>query len=157
MAVACLNHLESRIPTSEIGWFPRGNPVRSSAPFASDSPGQSACAGSELFINALQHVDAIVGNSSSGLYEAPSFGIPTVNIGDRQKGRLRAASVIDCVPERQAIREAVANALARGKQPTVNPYGDGHAAQRMLDILNRVPDFGGLIRKPFFDVIGAPS
>jgi UDP-N-acetylglucosamine 2-epimerase (non-hydrolysing)/GDP/UDP-N,N'-diacetylbacillosamine 2-epimerase (hydrolysing) len=113
--------------------------------------------GSELFINALQHVDAIVGNSSSGLYEAPSFGIPTVNIGDRQKGRLRAASVIDCVPEGHAIREAIDNALARGKQPTVNPYGDGHAAQRMLDILNRIPDFGGLIRKPFFDAIGVQS
>lgn len=113
--------------------------------------------GSELFINALQHVDAIVGNSSSGLYEAPSFGIPTVNIGDRQKGRLRAASVIDCEPEREAIRAAVDNALTRGRKPTVNPYGDGHTAERILDILNRIPDFGGLIRKPFFDAIGARS
>lgn len=113
--------------------------------------------GSELFINALQNVDAIVGNSSSGLYEAPSFGVPTVNIGDRQKGRLRAASVIDCVPERQAIHAAINNALARGRQPTVNPYGNGHAAERMLDILHRIPDFGGLINKPFFDAMGVSS
>lgn len=110
--------------------------------------------GSELFINALHYVDAIVGNSSSGLYEAPSFGIPTVNIGDRQKGRLRAASVIDCAPDRQAIRAAIDNALARSRQPTVNPYGDGHAAERMLDILHRIPDFGDLIRKPFFGAMG---
>lgn len=111
--------------------------------------------GSELFINALQHVDAIVGNSSSGLYEAPSFGIPTVNIGDRQKGRLRAASVTDCVPERQAIRVAIDNALARGRQPTVNPYGDGHTAELMVEKLRRIPDFGVLIRKPFFGAMGA--
>jgi UDP-N-acetylglucosamine 2-epimerase (non-hydrolysing)/GDP/UDP-N,N'-diacetylbacillosamine 2-epimerase (hydrolysing) len=111
--------------------------------------------GSELFINALQHVDAIVGNSSSGLYEAPSFGIPTVNIGDRQKGRLRAASVTDCVPERQAIRAAIDNALARGRQPTVNPYGDGHTGELMVEKLRRIPDFGVLIRKPFFDAMGA--
>jgi UDP-N-acetylglucosamine 2-epimerase (non-hydrolysing) len=111
--------------------------------------------GSELFINALQHVDAIVGNSSSGLYEAPSFGITTVNIGDRQKGRLRAASVTDCVPERQPIRAAIDNALARGRQPTVNPYGDGHTAELMVEKLRRIPDFGVLIRKPFFGAMGA--
>jgi UDP-N-acetylglucosamine 2-epimerase (non-hydrolysing)/GDP/UDP-N,N'-diacetylbacillosamine 2-epimerase (hydrolysing) len=113
--------------------------------------------GSELFINALQHVDGIVGNSSSGLYEAPSFGIPTVNIGDRQKGRLRAASVIDCAPERQAIRAAIDNALALGRQLTVNPYGDGQAAELILDNLRRIPDFGVLIRKPFTEAMGARS
>lgn len=110
--------------------------------------------GSELFINALQKVDAIVGNSSSGLYEAPYFGIPTVNIGDRQKGRLRAASVTDCMPERQAIRAAIENALTRGRQPTVNPYGEGHAADLIVEKLRRIPDFGALIRKPFFDDLG---
>ena len=113
--------------------------------------------GSELFINALQHVDAIVGNSSSGLYEAPSFGIPTVNIGDRQKGRLRAATVIDCAPERQAIRVAIDEALARGPQPTVNPYGDGQAAGLMIEKLRQIPDFGALIRKPFIESMGALS
>lgn len=113
--------------------------------------------GSELFINALQHVDAIVGNSSSGLYEAPSFGIPTVNIGDRQKGRLRAASVIDCAPERHAIRVAMDKALIRGRLPTVNPYGDGHAAELMVDKLQRISDFGPLIRKSFFDTKEARS
>jgi len=113
--------------------------------------------GSELFINALQHVDAIVGNSSSGLYEAPSFGIPTVNIGDRQKGRMRAASVTDCVPERQPICAAIDNALARGRQLTVNPYGDGQAAELILDNLRRIPEFGALIRKPFMEAMGARS
>ena len=59
----------------------------------------------------------MVGNSSSGLYEAPSFGIPTVNVGDRQKGRLRANSVIDCAAERDAIHAALTQALVRGRQP----------------------------------------
>ena len=111
--------------------------------------------GSEMFINALHHVDVIIGNSSSGLYEAPTFGIPTVNIGDRQKGRLRATSVIDCAPEREAIQVALDKALAQGRQVTVNPYGDGQAALLMVEHLHRIPDFGLLIRKPFIEAKGA--
>jgi UDP-N-acetylglucosamine 2-epimerase (non-hydrolysing)/GDP/UDP-N,N'-diacetylbacillosamine 2-epimerase (hydrolysing) len=107
--------------------------------------------GSELFLNALNQVDAIVGNSSSGLYEASSFGTPTVNIGDRQKGRLRAPSVIDCAPARQDIRAAIAEAMARGRQTVDNPYGNGHAAEGILDVLRRVPDYAALLRKPFHE------
>jgi UDP-hydrolysing UDP-N-acetyl-D-glucosamine 2-epimerase len=110
--------------------------------------------GSDLFINALQHVDAVVGNSSSGLYEAPSFGIPTVNIGDRQKGRLSGDSVIDCLPERHAVQKALERALVRGRKPTVNPYGDGHAAEAILNKLHQIEDFRALVRKPFFDAVG---
>lgn len=105
--------------------------------------------GSELFLNALRHVDVVVGNSSSGLYEAPSFGTPAVNIGDRQKGRLRAASVIDCEPQRGAVGEAIAAAFRHGRRQVENPYGDGHAAEAILDALRRVPDYGALLRKPF--------
>lgn len=112
--------------------------------------------GSELFLNALNQADAIVGNSSSGLYEAPSFGTPTVNIGDRQKGRLRAPSVIDCAPARQDIRAAIAEAMARGRQAVDNPYGNGHAAESILDVLRRVPDYAALLRKPFHEA-GSPS
>jgi len=106
--------------------------------------------GSELFINALQHLDAIVGNSSSGLYEAPSLSIPTVNIGDRQKGRLRATSVIDCEPERRVILRSIGKALNSCRQPTVNPYGEGHAAEAIMQALHQIPDFRALLRKPFF-------
>lgn len=112
--------------------------------------------GSELYLNALRHADALVGNSSSGLYEAPSFGTPSVNIGDRQKGRLRAGSVIDCTPECERIQAAIGAALARGRQASANPYGDGTAAQQIVTVLKTVQDFGALLRKPFHDA-GAAS
>lgn len=107
--------------------------------------------GSMLYLNALRHVDALIGNSSSGLYEAPSFGLPTVNIGDRQKGRLRASSVIDCELEGRAIAKALLEALGRGRQDVANPYGDGHSARRILCELRQVADYRGLLRKPFND------
>ncbi len=108
--------------------------------------------GSRLYLSLLRHADAIVGNSSSGLYEAPSLGTPTVDIGDRQQGRLKAASVLSCRAERGAIAAAIAAALARGKRPTANPYGDGDSARRIVEILAMIDDFRGLTRKRFFDL-----
>jgi UDP-hydrolysing UDP-N-acetyl-D-glucosamine 2-epimerase len=94
-----------------------------------------ASLGPERYFSALAHMDIVVGNSSSGLYEAPSFAIPTVNIGRRQDGRLRARSVIDCAPERAAIAHAIHSGLARGRQPVQNPYGDGDASRRLVAVL----------------------
>ena len=111
--------------------------------------------GAECYFAALTHMDAVVGNSSSGLYEAPSFGIPTVNIGDRQKGRERAASVFDCAPRRDAIRAAIDRALARGRQPTVNPYGDGHTSERIVSVLKSLDDPKALLAKSFVDIAAA--
>jgi UDP-N-acetylglucosamine 2-epimerase len=111
--------------------------------------------GATLYFGALSHMDAVIGNSSSGLYEAPSFGIPTVNIGDRQKGRLRAASVFDSPPERSAIRVALDAALARGKLPTVNPYGDGRASEKIVAVLKAVDDPRRLLQKHFADMRAA--
>ena len=111
--------------------------------------------GTERFFAALTHMDGIVGNSSSGLYEAPSFGIPTVNIGDRQKGRLKASSVFDCAPERVAIHAAIMQALARGRKPTMNPYGDGHATERIMSVLRTIGEPGNLFAKRFVDVVAA--
>lgn len=91
--------------------------------------------GKELYASALCHVDAMVGNSSSGLYEAPTFGIPAVNIGTRQDGRLKAASVIDCSAERAQIADAVRRALAKDCASTVNPYGDGTASEKIVSVL----------------------
>jgi UDP-N-acetylglucosamine 2-epimerase len=110
--------------------------------------------GSELFLNALHHVDVIVGNSSSGLYEAPSFGIATVNIGDRQKGRLRAPSVIDCTVEAVEIANAIKLALSFGKLQQINPYGDGHAAEKIVAVLEGIKDLPSLMRKPFYEYAG---
>ena len=107
--------------------------------------------GTRHYFSALAHMDAIIGNSSSGFYEAPSFGIPTVNIGDRQKGRLKAASVIDCVPQRDAIKTAIDAAVARGRRPTENPYGDGHASEKIVAVLKSIGDPKMLLAKKFVD------
>jgi UDP-hydrolysing UDP-N-acetyl-D-glucosamine 2-epimerase len=108
--------------------------------------------GSARYFSALEHCDLVLGNSSSGLYEAPGFDIPTVNIGDRQARRVRAASVIDCAPEAGAIRAAIDTVLARDWSGTVNPYGDGLAAPRILSHLAAITDPTALIRKPFEDL-----
>jgi UDP-hydrolysing UDP-N-acetyl-D-glucosamine 2-epimerase len=111
--------------------------------------------GAERYFAALTYMDAVVGNSSSGLYEAPSFGIPTVNIGDRQTGRLKAASVIDCRPDRSSILAAIRAALARGRKPAVNPDGDGHAVERIVGMLAEISDPRALLNKRFVDMKAA--
>jgi UDP-N-acetylglucosamine 2-epimerase len=103
-----------------------------------------------LFINLLRQVDAIVGNSSCGLYEAPTFEIPSVNIGDRQRGRVRAPSVIDCAPRRDAIVAAIEAAFAADCRGVINPYGDGHATERILAALEGIADYKALLVKRFF-------
>lgn len=107
--------------------------------------------GQLLYLSALKHAVMVVGNSSSGLYEAPSFGLPTVNIGSRQDGRLRAASVIDCAPERREIAAAIARGLEMDCTGTVNPYGDGTATERILALLRRSGNFAQLGMKRFHD------
>jgi len=103
----------------------------------------------ELFLSLLAAVDGIVGNSSCGLYEAPSFGIPTINVGDRQKGRLRASSVIDCPTEGKAIIQAITRGFAMDCRLVTNPYGDGHASERIVEQLCAMGDPRHLIVKRF--------
>lgn len=107
--------------------------------------------GSELFLNAMRQVDAVVGNSSSGLYEAPWFGTPAVNIGDRQKGRLRAKSVFDSPFDSRSIAAAIKQALACGRFPQDNLYGSGYAAEDIVAQLKQIDDFKALVRKPFYE------
>lgn len=101
------------------------------------------------YLSLMAQVDAVVGNSSSGLYEAPSFGVATVDIGERQRGRLAAASVLHCAPERHAIAETIARAITLDCSAVVNPYGDGRSARRIVDLLRSMPPAADLLRKPF--------
>ena len=108
-----------------------------------------ASLGQLRYLSLMAQVDAVVGNSSSGLYEAPSFGVPTVDIGDRQKGRLSAASVIHCVARTGAIRQAVERALTLDCSSVVNPYGDGLSAPRIVQILRHAPPRATLLARSF--------
>ncbi len=111
-----------------------------------------ASLGQLRYLSAMAEVDAIVGNSSSGLYEAPSFKKPTVNIGDRQKGRLQASSVINCKPESADIVRAIKEALTKDCSNTINPYGNGNSAQQIVALLKSIPDFNTLLKKHFFNI-----
>ncbi len=107
------------------------------------------------YLSALQFVDAMVGNSSSGLVEAPSFKIGTINIGDRQKGRIKAESVIDCQPNKNSILEAFKKLYSKDFKnilnKTINPYGDGCASKRIIQELKRT-DLDNLLKKSFYDL-----
>jgi len=110
-----------------------------------------ASLGQQRYLSLMSHADAVVGNSSSGLYEAPSLKVPTVNIGDRQQGRLAASSVLHCAPIAGEIAAAIRRAFALDCAATVNPYGDGDSARRIVAQLAAVADPRTLLRKRFFD------
>jgi UDP-N-acetylglucosamine 2-epimerase (non-hydrolysing) len=107
--------------------------------------------GDDVYLSMLRHADAMVGNSSSGLIEAPSFELPVVNVGARQAGRLRAANVVDVGPERDEILAGIEAALApsfrTGLRGLANPYGDGRAAERIVRVLRTVELSPALTRK----------
>ena len=96
----------------------------------------------------------MVGNSSSGLAEAPTFKIGTINIGDRQRGRIRADSVIDCDPKKEAILTAVKKLYSKEFQDQLknvkNPYGKGGASEKIKKILKEV-DLTDILKKRFYD------
>ena len=114
--------------------------------------------GDRLYLSMLEHADAMVGNSSSGLIEAPSFGLPAVNIGSRQAGRLRGANVIDVEPERDDILRGIDSALTPGLRARLramaNPYGDGRASSRIVEVLRQLELTPRLVRKRFVETEG---
>lgn len=107
------------------------------------------------YLSALQFVDAMVGNSSSGLAEAPSFKIGTINIGDRQKGRIKASSVIDNEPNKSSIKEVFEKLYSKEFQKTlattINPYGDGCASKKIVEIIKSV-DLNNILKKSFYNL-----
>jgi GDP/UDP-N,N'-diacetylbacillosamine 2-epimerase (hydrolysing) len=105
------------------------------------------------YLSCLQFVDGVVGNSSSGLTEAPSFRIGTVNIGDRQKGRLKAASIIDCAADRGSIASALRRLFSPDFRSALagvrNPYGEGGASEKIVTVLRTHP-LDGIVKKSFY-------
>lgn len=114
-----------------------------------------ASLGQLRYLSCMQYVDGVVGNSSSGLAEAPSMGVGTINIGDRQKGRLAASSVIDCAPTADSISEALAKLYDPEFRSmlgqTVNPYGNGGASKKIVEVLSTYP-IDNLLKKSFYDI-----
>lgn len=107
------------------------------------------------YLSCISHVDGVVGNSSSGLLEAPTFKKSTINIGDRQKGRLQAASVLNCEPTRGSISAALAKLYSptfqRSLNQIINPYGTGGAMAKVLEVIKNFP-LDRLIKKAFHDI-----
>lgn len=150
---------ERRLLITGTNADPGGEPIRAMlAAYARERPSRvllRESLGQHLYLNALRAAAAVVGNSSSGIIEAPSLGIPTVNLGDRQRGRLRAASVIDCGEEREAIAAAIGKALdpvfRAALDPSATPYGRPGAARLIRDVLRSYP-LDGILRKRFYDL-----
>lgn len=114
-----------------------------------------ASLGNLRYLSCVAQVDGVVGNSSSGLLEVPSFQKGTINIGDRQKGRLKASSVIDCAADRTDIATAIARLYEPEFQLQLkcveNPYGKGGASEKIVGFLENL-DFSNLLRKRFHDL-----
>jgi len=129
--------------------------------FAAEDPASRrvvASLGQRRYLAAIRYAAAVVGNSSSGIIEAPAVGTATVNIGGRQEGRLRAVSVLDCKPDRNAIAAAVATALDPATRDAartqIPPYGRGGASDAIREVL-ATHALEGLTRKRFYDLKAA--
>ena len=113
--------------------------------------------GAQLYLSAMSHCIFVMGNSSSGLIEAPSFKIPTINIGDRQKGREQATSILNCVAQKEeilcAIRKARSETFRHQCEQTVNPNGDGYTCAKIISRIKEIYGSGiDIRRKSFYDI-----
>ena len=130
------------------------------ADFLSDNPeaGKSfSSLGQIRYLSLLKHAVVMVGNSSSGLIEAPSFELPVVNIGDRQKGRVRAKNVIDLAKCRKkgveaAVKKALSNRFNNSLQKLANPYGKAGVSKKIVKKITSIPLGESLIKKSFFNI-----
>ena len=116
-----------------------------------------ASLGIRRYVNLLRFSEGMIGNSSSGIIEAPAIGIPTVNIGNRQKGRLQAASILNCVPEKneiiQAVRKSQTKEFKEQARNTENPYGDGNVSEKIVQTITEyLYEDRICLEKKFYDV-----
>ena len=107
------------------------------------------------YLSTLQFVDGTIGNSSSGILEAPTFKIATVDIGDRQKGRIKSSSIINCAPNVKSIDFALKKIYTLKFQKllkkTKNPYGSGKSSDKILEIIKKYP-YPNNLKKVFYDL-----
>lgn len=108
------------------------------------------------YLSTMRYVDAVVGNSSSGVIEAPSLHVATINIGDRQKGRIKAKSVVDCQPIENDIQRALNLAFSKKFKAIIkkikNPYYTKNTAQRIKKTIKNFPLAKKILKKSFFDI-----
>ncbi|MFQ5456323.1 MAG: UDP-N-acetylglucosamine 2-epimerase [Nitrospirota bacterium] len=139
--------MDTRVITRLIDEYVRNNPEKAVS-FQS--------LGRLRYLSAMRYIDIVIGNSSSGIIETPSFGKPTVNIGDRQKGRIKAESVIDCRGEigeiKAAIKKALSDRFQQFCKTVKNPYGDGRTSERIITILKDRLSRSISLKKGFFDI-----
>ena len=107
------------------------------------------------YFSAMKYASAVVGNSSSGILEAPALKVPTVNIGDRQRGRIRSDSVIDCAESEQSIIAAISEAIKpqhrKKTDKAIYPFGVAGASRKIKNVLKTV-DLDNILMKPFYDL-----
>lgn len=111
------------------------------------------------YLSLMKNAEFVLGNSSSGIIETPTFRIPTINIGDRQRGRLQSESIINCGPEKESIIKAIDKALSTEFREicknVVSPYGEGHAAEQIANKIYEVVMNGNIdLKKKFFNLEG---
>jgi UDP-N-acetylglucosamine 2-epimerase (non-hydrolysing)/GDP/UDP-N,N'-diacetylbacillosamine 2-epimerase (hydrolysing) len=103
----------------------------------------------------MKYCDAVIGNSSSGLIETPTFNVPTVNIGNRQKGRIAGETVLHCDESLESIKDTISKAVSADFiehcQKSSNPYGTGDSSGRIVEKLINYP-LTGIVNKKFYDL-----
>lgn len=154
----------SAVPATYVVTLPNADPgnvpIRAALTAACDAPGRRAvdALGERRYLGLLRAADAMLGNSSSGILEAPALGLPVVNVGDRQKGRVRGDNVIDVPPFDDevvaALRRALDPSFRRTLDPARAPFGDGRAAEKMLHVLRGFSP-GEPPTKRFVTMVGA--
>ena len=110
--------------------------------------------GQQLYYSAMNLVDVVIGNSSSGIIETPSFRVPTINIGDRQSGRIKAKNIIDCDPNEKnislSLKKSLTNDFLNSLQNMINPFEKKHTAKNIKNIIKNYY-LNNEVKKVFFE------
>jgi UDP-hydrolysing UDP-N-acetyl-D-glucosamine 2-epimerase len=143
------------MPNSDTGHQPIVQAIEEYVKQHPDSSKAFTSLGVKRYLSVLQYVKAVVGNSSSGIVEVPSFGIPTLNIGDRQKGRIASQSVVHCANDRESISKGIEHVLSPEHQVlsanSINPYEKERCAETIYEIISSY-DLQNCTNKSFYDL-----